>query len=75
MDIINSNRLRVSVRTFRRGYGERFSDWQFGAYRSSDHGKPRQERNFSAHVLGMVTHVKWRPDGKRAAVGEPEEPK
>lgn len=64
MDIINTNHLRVSVRRFRRGYGERFGDLQFGSYRSNDHGKPRPERTFYAHALGIVADVKYRPDGK-----------
>lgn len=65
MDIINSNRLRVSVRRFRDVYGERFSNFSYGSYRSSDHGKPRMETNYFAHVLGIVANVKYRPDGKR----------
>lgn len=65
MDIINTNHLRVSVRFFRSGYGERFSDLNFGSYASSDHGKPRQERNYYAHALGVVADMKYRPDGKR----------
>lgn len=72
VDIINSNRLRVTVRLFRRGYGERFGDFRFGAYCSSDHGKPRLERNFYATALGIVADIKWRPDGKRSALSESE---
>lgn len=64
MDLINTNRLRVSLRTFRRGYGERFGDFHRGMYRSSDHGKPRPERNYVMHAIGLVGHIKWRPDGK-----------
>lgn len=65
MDLINTNRLRVSVRAFRNGYGERFLDFAAGSYRSSDHCKPRLERNYYAHALGVIAHVKYRPDGKR----------
>lgn len=65
MNIVNSNRLRVSIRFVRRGYGERFCDMSFGTYRSADHGKPRPERNFYAHAVGIVADMKWRPDGKR----------
>lgn len=67
MDIINTNHLRVSVRTFRRGYGERFFDIHCGAYRSSDHGKSRPERNIYLRAAGIVAELKFRPDGKRAA--------
>jgi hypothetical protein len=68
MDIINTNRLRVSVRLFRPLYGERFTNFSFGSYRSSDHGKPRLERNYFGRVLGVIADVKYRPDGKRAAL-------
>lgn len=67
MDIVNTNRLRVSVRPYRREYAERFTDVRFGAYNTADHGMPRRERNWYATLLGIVAHVKWRPDGKRAA--------
>lgn len=70
MELINTNRLRVSLRLFRRGYGERLRDVSYGAYRSSDHDKPRAERNYYAHGLGMVVRLKWRPDGKSTALSE-----
>ena len=65
MNIINTNRLRISVRTCRRGYGEHFLDLSYGSYRSRDHGKPRRERNYFAHAIGIVAELKFRPDGKR----------
>lgn len=64
MDVINTNRLRISIRRFRRKYGEYFSAFSFGSYRSSDHGKPRFETNYFARFLGLVAELKWRPDGK-----------
>lgn len=70
MDIINSNRLRVSARTFRPGYGERFNAAHHGTYWSADHDKRRREWNYFAQACGIVVNVKWRPDGKRPAVSE-----
>lgn len=64
MDIINTNRIRVSVRRYRRGYGERVRDFSYGTYNSSDHGKPCMETNFFLHVWGIVANMKYRPDGK-----------
>ncbi len=64
MDIVNTNRLRITVRTVRRNYGERIRDLQFGSWFSSDHGKPRRERTWYASALGVVAFLKWRPDGK-----------
>lgn len=63
-DIINTNRLRFTVRRFSPGYSERFSDFSCGTYRSGDHGKPRKETNMYLHAFGIVANVKWRPDGK-----------
>jgi hypothetical protein len=71
VDIINSNRLRVSLRFFRPGYAERFWDFGYGSWHSSDHGKPRLETTIHAKALGIVADVKWRPDGKYPAVGKP----
>lgn len=68
MNLVDTRRLRVTVRRFNPGYGERFQLWSFGTYRSSDHGKPRQETNVSGAVVGMQWHVKWRPDGKSTAL-------
>jgi hypothetical protein len=65
MDIINTNRLRVSVRLFRKAYGEYFSALSLGSYRSSDHSMPRLETTYFARALGIVADVKWRPDGKK----------
>ena len=65
MTIINTNRLRLSVRTFRRDYGEWFRDFTLGRYISADHGKLRRETNLYLTAFGIVAHLKWRPDGKR----------
>lgn len=64
MDIINTRRLRVSVRLFNLGYGERFRVWSLVTYKSRDHGRPRQETNVHGTVLGVRWEVKWRPDGR-----------
>ncbi len=65
MDIVNTNRLRVSWMNLR-------DYWPAPAfichhYRSGDHGKPRLEHNFALHLFGRGLQVKWRPDGKRAS--------
>lgn len=64
MDLCNTNRLRVSVRLYSRDFAERFADAHCGSYKSGDHGMPRLETNWYAQILGVVVHVKWRPDGK-----------
>ena len=64
MDIINTNRLRVSLRLANRNYGERAWDWNYGTYLSRDHVKERPERTYYAHLGGIVAHVKVRPQGK-----------
>lgn len=69
MELINTNRLRISIRFFRRGYAERMTDLCWGRYYSGDHGKPRLETNYYFNGFGLVAHVKWRPDGKYAALG------
>lgn len=66
MDLVNTNSLRVSVRRYRPQYAERFTDFRWGKWKSRGHGKPRAETTWWADVLGIVVHVKWRPDGKRA---------
>jgi hypothetical protein len=63
-DIINTRRLRVSVRLFNRGYGEQFQWWHFGIYKSRDHGRPRQETTLHGALMGVQWDVKWRPDGR-----------
>lgn len=79
MDIINTRRLRVSVRMFNPGYAERFRVWSFCSYKSRDHGRPRQETNLSGALLGVQWHFKWRPDGRTGdgrapSAGEKHEP-
>lgn len=64
MNLVNTNRLRVTLRRQNPGYGERFCYFHLNRYASRDHGKPRAESNVNAQVLGMVCAVKWRPDGK-----------
>lgn len=64
MNLVNTTRLRVTVRRFNPGYGERFHLWSLDTYRSSDHGRSRPETNVSGAVIGVQWHVKWRPDGR-----------
>jgi hypothetical protein len=59
MNLINSNRLRVTVR--RDVLGHRLS---CGKYMSGDHAKPRLETNVILSGFGVTVHIKWRPDGK-----------
>lgn len=67
MELVSTNRLRVSLRRYRPEFSERLSDFSAGTYKSGDHGMPRPETNLYLHALGIVAHVKWRPDGKRCA--------
>lgn len=69
MDILNTRRLRVSVRLFNPGYGERFRWWRLGTYTSRDHGRPRQETNVYGAILGVQWEVKWRPAGRTGDLG------
>lgn len=64
MDLVNTNRLRLSARTFRRGYAERPHLFRVTSWKSSDHDKPRQETTVVLETLGLVLSAKWRPDGK-----------
>jgi hypothetical protein len=66
MELINTNRLRLSARTFRRGYAESFRWWRWTTYHSSDHDKPRLENNCVLETCGLVLSAKWRPDGRNA---------
>lgn len=62
MDILNTNRLRISFVNQRRYWP---TPWFIAQhYRSGDHGKPRYEHNFDLLLFGRGLHVKWRPDGK-----------
>lgn len=64
---MNTNHLRIGLRTFNRGYSERFHLFRITTYMSSDHDKPRQESNYVIECLGLILSIKWRPDGKAAA--------
>jgi hypothetical protein len=64
MSEINTNRLRASVRLFRRDYSEKFRFFKFTTWKSRDHDMPRQETTFVVQLLWLVLSVKWRPDGK-----------
>ncbi len=65
MDLVNTNRLRVTLMTPAnvRVYwpGVRFAA---GSYKSGDHGKPRLETNAYLRVFDWMLQLKWRPDGK-----------
>jgi hypothetical protein len=66
MEIVNTNRLRVSVINLRRHWK---APWfMHGHYFSSDHGKPRRESNWVVALFGWQLIVKWRPDGKEGGV-------
>lgn len=60
MELVNTNRLRVSV------YRDVFSRGRprCGAYKSLDHGGTRLERNVFVSAYGLTALMKWRPDGK-----------
>lgn len=65
-DLINANRLRVSLFDARRvaGYSTRSRGVSIHRYRSRDHGRS-PETNFVLDVFDWHFCVKWRPDGKR----------
>ena len=63
MELLNTNRLRISATNLRKHWD---APWFIAQhYLSGDHGKVRPERNFSLHIFGRGVFVKWRPDGKR----------
>ena len=62
MDLINTNRLRVSLVNQRKYWNAPW--WLAQHYRSGDHGKVRLEHNFTIGLFGRCIHLKWRPDGK-----------
>ena len=62
MELVNTNRLRVSVGNQRKHWDAPW--WLFQHYRSGDHGKARHEHNFTLGLFGRCIYVKWRPDGK-----------
>jgi len=68
MDLINTNRLRVSVYDAFpfASYPRRARRVRFSRYRSSDHGNPRLETNLLLEIFDWHLIAKWRPDGKRA---------
>lgn len=61
MNLVSTNRLRVTVNDARR-FGV---EPGFGRYYSGDHGQPRRETNWDLCIGRFWLHVKWRPDGKR----------
>ena len=65
-DILNTNRFRVSVYDAKRvaGYSRRSRRVSFRRYRSSDHGRARQETNLVLDAFDWHFSIKWRPDGK-----------
>ena len=72
MELLNTNRLRVSFTNLRKHYDAPWFVAQH--YRSGDHGMYRQEHNFSLHIFGRGFHVKVRPDGKRSALNGEAKP-
>lgn len=72
MDVINNNRLRVSLFDAKRvaGYTRRSCCVRFHKYRSRDHGIPRPETSYVIEAFDWQFMVKWRPDGKRATAQE-----
>ncbi len=63
MELVNTNRLRISWVNLRQHWDAPAFLWQH--YKSGDHGKLRLEHNFALHLFGRGFFVKWRPDGKR----------
>jgi len=68
-DLINTNRLRVSLFDVKRvlGYPRRSRQIQLQRYHSRDHGQRRLETNIILSVCDWHLGIKWRPDGKRRA--------
>jgi len=65
VEIVNTNRLRVSVINLRRHWD---ASWFLcGKYFSNDHGMRRRESNWYLALFGRQVSVKWRPDGKESA--------
>jgi|JI10StandDraft_1071094.scaffolds.fasta_scaffold614019_1 hypothetical protein len=63
MEILNTNRLRISFTNLRKHWD---APWFLAQhYLSGDHAKFRPEHTFSLHIFGRGAYVKWRPDGKR----------
>lgn len=62
MDLINTNRLHITVRRF--GRKDKPAIPARGSFRSRDHGGQRPETTwYFVRPLWQVS-VKWRPDGK-----------
>lgn len=66
MDLINTNRLRLSVSRRVPERGEEFHLFRFTSWKSRDHGMPRQETTATVESFGIVIRAKWRPDGRAA---------
>ena len=62
MNLINTNRLRVSV--MRTPQVFRLPNWGYGSYWSADHDKPRKEWNCYVLMAGFWASLKFRPDGR-----------
>lgn len=63
MELLNTNRVRISLINLRRHWD---APWLlFGHYLSADHGKVRKEHTWSAALFGRQISLKWRPDGKQ----------
>ena len=62
MEIINSNRLRISITNLRKHWDA--PSFLCQHYRSRDHGKWKDEHTFGLHLFGRGVFVKWRPCGK-----------
>lgn len=66
MDLINTNRLRLSVHRRVPERAEEFHLFRFTSWKSCDHGMPRLETTGTVETLGLVIRAKWRPDGRGA---------
>jgi len=69
MDLINTNRLRLSARTYRRDWAEEPRLFRVTSWKSRDHDRPRHETTVVVETAGLVLSGKWRPDGKAPPSG------
>lgn len=69
MDLINTNRLRLSIHRRVPERCEDFHWFRFTSWKSRDHGMPRPETTGTVETIGLVIRVKWRPDGRARATG------
>jgi hypothetical protein len=72
-DVLNTNRLRISISDAKRvaGYLRRSRRVSFRRYLSSDHAQARKETNLVLDVFDWHFHIKWRPDGKHLSRERP----